>query len=102
MAKLIAIYKQPTDEAAFNAYYFKTHAPLAKTLPGLRSYEISKGDVLGVGGKHEAYLIALLSFDSLSAIQNALASPEGQATAGDLANFAMAGVDLVMVDTEML
>ena len=102
MAKLIAIYKQPTDEAAFNEYYFKTHAPLAKTLPGIRAYEISKGDVLGASGKHEAFLVAWLTFDSLAAIQSALASPEGQATAADLANFAMAGVDLMMVDTQML
>jgi uncharacterized protein (TIGR02118 family) len=102
MAKLIATYKQPTDEAAFNAYYFQTHVPLAKTLPGLRSYEISRGDVLGGGGKHDAFMVALLGFDSLDAIQNALGSPQGQATAADLANFAMAGVDLMMVETEMI
>ena len=30
------------------------------------------------------------------AIRRALASPEGQATAGDLANFAQAGVELLV------
>jgi uncharacterized protein (TIGR02118 family) len=98
MAKLIAIYKQPTDKAAFDQYYFDKHAPLAKTLPGLRSYEVSQGDVMGVGGKHDAYLVALLEFDSLAAISEALASAQGQAAAADLANFATGGVDLMMSD----
>ena len=99
MAKLIAIYKQPADQAAFDQYYFDKHAPLAKTIPGLRSYEVSQGDVMGMGGKHDAYLVALLEFDSLAAIAEAMASPQGQATAADLANFAAAGVDLLMSDT---
>ena len=60
MAKLYAIYQQPKDPAAFDAYYFKTHVPLAKTIPGLRSYEVTRGDVMGMGGKHAVYLIATL------------------------------------------
>lgn len=99
MANLYAIYQQPADPAAFDAYYFNTHVPLAKTVPGLRSYEVTQGDVMGVAGKHSAYLVATLKFDSMAAIGAALASPEGQATAADLANFASAGVDLMMSDT---
>ena len=99
MAKLIAIYKQPADTTAFDTYYFDKHAPLAKTLPGLRSYEVTQGDLMGPAGKHDAYLVALLEFDSLAAIAAALNSPQGQATAADLANFAQAGVDLMMADT---
>jgi len=38
----------------------------------------------------------------MAAIQAALTSPEGQATAGDLANFAQAGVDLLMFDSRKL
>ena len=99
MAKLYAIYQQPKDPAAFDAYYFKTHVPLAKTIPGLRSYEVTRGDVMGMGGKHAVYLIATLGFDSLADIGAAMASPQGQATAADLANFASAGVDVMMGDT---
>ena len=51
MAKLFAIYQQPKDPAAFDSYYAKTHVPLAKTLPGLRSYEVTRGDVMGMGGQ---------------------------------------------------
>ena len=73
--------------------------PLAKTLPGLRSYEVTHGDVMGMAGKHGVYLVAILEFDSMSALQAAMASPQGQATAADLANFAGAGVDVMMGQT---
>jgi len=100
MAKLVAVYKTPKDPAAFDRYYYLTHVPLAKTVPGLRSYEVSNGPV-GLpkepGGVH---LVALLGFDSLAAIGQALESPQGEATAKDLANFASGGVDLMVFDTK--
>jgi uncharacterized protein (TIGR02118 family) len=99
MAKLFAIYQQPKDPAAFDSYYFKTHVPLAKTIPGLRSYEVTRGDVMGMGGKHSVYLVAVLEFDSMAAIAAGMASSQGQATAADLANFASAGVDVMMAET---
>ena len=100
MDKLVAIYQQPANPAEFDRYYFKTHAPLAKTLPGLRSYEVTRGDVMGMAGKHGTYLVAILEFDSMAAIAAAMSSPQGQATAADLANFASAGVDVMMGETE--
>ncbi|SAL77166.1 EthD protein [Caballeronia peredens] len=100
MAHLIALYKNPTDTKAFDEYYASTHAPLAKTLPGLRSYEISAGPVAVASGDSPYHLVALLKFDSLEAIKTALGSPEGQKTAADLANFAQAGVELLMFDTK--
>lgn len=102
MAKLFAIYQQPADPARFDDYYFNKHVPLAKTVPGLRSYEVTTGDVMGMGGKHAAYLVAILSFDSMEALGAALASPQGQATAADLANFATAGVDIMSSETRMV
>ena len=102
MAKLIAIYQQPKDPAAFDHYYYNTHLPIAKTIPGLVSYEVTTGDVMGMAGKHGIYLIAILEFESMAAIGAAMASPEGQATAADLGNFASAGVDVMMGDTKMV
>ena len=99
MAKLFAVYQQPKDPAAFDKYYTSTHIPLAKTLPGLRSYEVTRGSVMGMGGKHGVYLVAVLEFDSMEAIGAAMSSSQGQATAADLANFASAGVDVMMADT---
>ena len=100
MAQLVALYKNPTDKKAFDEYYASTHVPLAKTLPGLRSYEVSTGPVVSASGESPYHLVALLEFDSLDAISAALRSPEGQKTAGDLANFAQAGVELLMFDTK--
>ncbi|GAB5094450.1 EthD family reductase [Caballeronia sp. LP006] len=100
MAQLVALYKNPSDTKAFDDYYASTHAPLAKTLPGLKSYQISTGPVATAQGESPYYLVALLEFESLEAIESALGSPEGQKTAGDLANFAQAGVELLMFDTK--
>ena len=102
MAKLFAVYQQPTDPAAFDNYYFSTHVPLAKTIPGLKSYEITTGDVVGMAGKHGVYLVAILEFESMAAIAAAMASRQGQATAADLANFAGAGVDVMMGETTLV
>ena len=57
---------------------------------------------MGMTGKHGAYLIAILAFDSMAAIQAAMASPQGQATVADLANFAGAGVDIMIGETRLL
>jgi len=102
MAKLYAIYQQPADAAKFDAYYFNTHVPLAKTIPGLRNYAVTHGDVMGMAGKHAVYLIATLEFDSMAAIAAAMASAQGQAVAADLANFATSGVEIIMGETSII
>jgi uncharacterized protein (TIGR02118 family) len=102
MAKLIALYKKPADVAAFEKYYYSTHVPIAKKVPGLRSYEVSTGPVASGAGESPYHLVAILGFESLAAIQSALGTPEGQATAADLGQFAQAGVDLLMFDTKMI
>jgi uncharacterized protein (TIGR02118 family) len=102
MAKLIAMYRTPADVAAFDRYYYATHVPIAKRVPGLRHYEVTTGAVATLGGVSPYYLIATLSFDSMAAIQAALTTPEGQATAADLANFATAGVDIYFADTRTI
>jgi uncharacterized protein (TIGR02118 family) len=99
MAKLVVLYKTPADKDAFDKYYAETHIPIAKKIPGLKSYEVSKGVVASAAGEAGVHLVALLEFDSLAAIQSAFASPEGQAAGGDLANFATGGADMLMFDT---
>ena len=99
MTKLLVIYRTPKDAAAFDRYYAATHVPLAQKLPGLRSYEISVGPVVGLGRESGVHLVASLTFNSAEAVQAALASPEGQAAAGDLANFADGGADLYVLET---
>lgn len=100
MAKLYAVYQQPKDPAAFDDYYFSKHVPLAKTIPGLKSYEVTHGDVMGMAGKHSVYLVATLEFDSMETLGAAMSSAQGQTTAADLANFASAGVDFMVGETK--
>jgi uncharacterized protein (TIGR02118 family) len=99
MARLVVVYKTPKDTSAFDRYYFSTHVALAKKIPGLRRYEISDGAVAAPDGASGAHLIAILHFDDVAAIQAAFASPEGQAAAGDLQNFATGGAELFFFDT---
>ena len=99
MARLLVMYSKPADAAAFDAYYFKKHVPLAKTIPGLRSYEVNAGPVATPEGPSPYHLVAILTFDSMAAIGAAFASKEGQATAADLANFAQAGAQMQMFDS---
>jgi len=87
MARMLVIYKTPQDTAAFDKHYFEVHVPLAKRLPGLRKYEVSRGTITVLAGG-DAYLVAELHFDDLAAIRAAFASDVGKACAADRQNFA--------------
>lgn len=98
MTKLLVIYRKPKDAAAFGAYYVATHIPLAKKIPGLQRYEVSQGAIAAPGGDTDAHLVATLQFASMADLQAGLGSAEGQAAAGDLANFADGGVELLVFE----
>ena len=66
---------------------------------GLRSYVISNGPVQALAGI-APHLVAILHFDSLADLNAAFASPEGQAAAADLSNFASAGATLLIYDSK--
>jgi uncharacterized protein (TIGR02118 family) len=87
------------DPVAFDRYYRQTHIPLARKIPGLRSYVISNGPVQALAGV-APHLIAILQFDSLADLNAALASPQGQAAAADLSNFASSGATVLIHDTK--
>jgi uncharacterized protein (TIGR02118 family) len=100
MAQLVVMYKTPKDAAAFDKYYAEKHVPLAKKIPGLRKYEVSKGPVATPAGPSSYHLMATLTFDNLAAIQSAFGSAEGQAAAADVANFATGGAEMLFFDTK--
>ena len=99
MAELVVMYKTPKDIAAFDKHYAE-HIPIAKKMPGLRKYEVSRGPVATPMGPSAYHLIATLGFDNLAAIQAAFASPEGRAAAADVQTFATGGVDMIFYDTK--
>jgi uncharacterized protein (TIGR02118 family) len=99
MARLLVMYKSPHDGSAFDRYYFDKHVPIAKRIPGLRKYEVSRGAVGSPAGASNYHLIAILQFDDVVAIQAGVASPEGQAAVADLQNFATGGADIFMFES---
>jgi uncharacterized protein (TIGR02118 family) len=98
MARLLVLYKTPKDTTTFDKYYFEKHIPIAKRIPGLRKYEVSRGPVAAPAGASGVHLVAILHFDDMAAIQSAFASPDGQAAAADVQTFATGGVDMLMFD----
>jgi uncharacterized protein (TIGR02118 family) len=101
-AQLVVLYHTPVDPTAFEQYYQGAHVPLAKQIPGLRSYTINKGPIASPAGASPYFLVATLAFDSLDALQSALGSPEGGAAAADVPNFATGGVTMLMFETTAL
>ncbi len=97
MAQVLVLYNAPADPAAFDRYYHQPHIPIAKKIPGLRSYVISNGPVQALAGT-APHLVAILQFNSMADVNAALASPEGQAAAADLPNFASGGASLLIYD----
>ncbi len=98
MARLVVLYNTPRDPAAFDRHYFESHVPLAKTIPGIRRYDVSQGPIGAPAGPSSYHLIATLTFDDVAAIQAAFASPEGQAAAADVAGFATGGVEMLIFE----
>jgi uncharacterized protein (TIGR02118 family) len=102
MAMIIAMYRTPTDTVAFDRYYFGPHFKLAKAVPGLKGYKVTRGPIMAMAGAQPYYLIAVLTFDSMQSVQAALASTQGQAVAADLANFATGGVEVFFAESEAI
>ena len=97
--RLVVSYGQPTDPAAFDAYYRETHAPLALKQPGL--VRLTFGHARSLDPTQAGpYLVAELDFDSEQAMGESMASPEGRAAGKDIANFATGGVTLVHFDVQ--
>ena len=97
MVRLIALYSQPEDPAAFDAHYRDVHAPIVRRYPNLLSMRLTKAD--GVGGRPAAYyLMAEMSFATRADLDEALASEPGRESGRDLRNFAQAGVTLFVAD----
>ena len=83
MARMLVIYRTPKDPAAFDKHYFDVHVPMASQLPGLKKYEVSKGQIIAIASATDPYLVATLHFDSLAAIKEAFATECGRACAAD-------------------
>jgi uncharacterized protein (TIGR02118 family) len=99
MIQLTVLYGHPRSPEAFDRHYEQTHAPLARKLPRLKGFTITRPAALDPQEQSPYYLIANLYFASQDEFQEALRSPEGQAAAGDLAGFATGGATMLVAET---
>jgi len=79
---------------AFDKYYNEIHIPLAKQLPGLVRYTISRN----LAANAPYYLIAELDWADMASAQAALRSPVGAACAADVAKFATTGASTLLFE----
>jgi uncharacterized protein (TIGR02118 family) len=87
VARFLVLWGQPDDPVAFERHYRDVHIPLALKIPGVRRYSLSR-DIAAVRGDDPYYLLAELEFDNLESLRSGFRSPEGQATARDVAALA--------------
>ena len=102
MFQLTALYNQPEDAAAFDKHYDQVHAPLAKKLPGLQRFSVSRPGPDQEGKQPTYHLIAVLEFADEAAFGAGMGGPEGQAAVADLDNFAGAGVTLLTGESNVV
>lgn len=89
--KLVVLYTQPDDADAFDKHYLAVHGPLVDTIPGLEKWEGARFVAAADGGESTYHRIAELYFTDQAALQAALGSDEGKATAGDYQQIAPPG-----------
>jgi uncharacterized protein (TIGR02118 family) len=97
VAKMIALYKHPANQQAFNDKFYNEHIPLAHKMPGLQLVEISKacGAPVGVPA---FYLMTEFYFNDMEAVKAGISSPEGQATLNNITSFAGELVHLLFAE----
>jgi uncharacterized protein (TIGR02118 family) len=88
MVRFLAAYDNPDDPEAFDRHYREVHIPLAKKLPGLRRYTISRNPA-PTRDREAYYLIAELDWDDMTDLRHAFETPEGRATADDVAELGL-------------
>jgi uncharacterized protein (TIGR02118 family) len=89
--KLVVLYTQPEDPAAFDEHYLGVHVPLVAKIPGLQRAETSKLTTALDGGEHTYYRMAELYFADDAAMGAGFGSAEGSATAADYGQIAPPG-----------
>ncbi|MDT0510219.1 EthD family reductase [Novosphingobium sp. MMS21-SN21R] len=94
MQKLVVFYPPQPEMAAFKAYYVNNHLPLARKIPGLQAMRHSF-DITTLAGDVQYACIFEAEFADGPALGAGMGSPEGQAVAADVANFAQVPPTLI-------
>jgi uncharacterized protein (TIGR02118 family) len=87
MVRMLVLYNTPEDPAAFDKHYDEIHIPLARQMPGLLRYTVSRN--LSRGAPY--YLVAELDWEDMAAFRAAVSSPIAAESAADVEKFATGG-----------
>jgi len=101
MHKVVVLYPQPEDAAAFRDYYVSTHLPLALKLPGMLAARYSF-DVAAADGGPGFFAVFEAEFADGAAFGAAMQSPEGAAVGADVANYSPKGATIIHYPVETL
>jgi uncharacterized protein (TIGR02118 family) len=102
MVRLLVLYGQPKDPAAFDKYYNEVHVPLAKKMKGLEKWTIGKVTGTPDGKPSPFYYVADLYAESREAMEQILLSPEGKAAVADVPNYASGGVVFLYTEVQKI
>lgn len=95
MYKATVVYGVPSRPEAFDRHYADVHIPLAKRIPGIIHWTVTKCDAQADGQASAAYLVAELYAPTRAELLAAFASPEGRASGEDVMSFADGGVQFL-------
>ncbi len=98
--KLVVLYTQPDDAAAFDEHYLKVHVPLVEKIPGLVRFEGARCAAAADRGELTYHRIAELWFEDQDSLQAGLGSEEGKATARDYGQIAPAGSRMFVAEVD--
>ena len=96
--KLVALYKEPADPAAFDQAYFNTHLPLIKKVPGLQKTVVTRFTRTIMGDGY--YMMAEMYFADKETLKAAMKSPEMAAAGENLNSFAQGLVTLMFAEEQ--
>jgi len=94
MVRMLVLYNRPEDPEAFDKHYNEIHIPLAKQMPGLLRYTVSRN----LSKKAPYYLIAELDWEDMDAMRASGDSEIGAKAGADVANFATGGATTMVFE----
>jgi len=99
--KIVALYPQPKDEAAFEKVYIEEHIPMAVAkLPGKTKMVATKMRSGPDGSKAPFHRMAEIHFASMEALQACLESAGGQETIAHAIAISSGGRPIIMIAEE--
>jgi uncharacterized protein (TIGR02118 family) len=87
--------------SSVTVYYANTHMPLVDKMPNLQRYEAARIVATPDGSEPPYYRIFEGYFEDMEQLGSSLSTPEGQAAANDIPNFATGGATLFFAEVDV-